>query len=769
MLTEARRLYQLGFALHWIKPNSKAPVKSKWTTGPREDWKQLKASYREGYGLGVRMGSVSAVNGYALANIDIDVKSDDPKHHAQALKKLEKLFPGLYQVAPIVKTGYGLRLFVLTKGDVSVNTLTRSKEQTVVHMPNSEVNRKQIKFMEDGLITQKQLDEGYRVRPAWELELMSAGKQVVLPPSIHPDTKKPYTWQRPVNLAEDIPFIDVQSLVPLVSPKAEVDRSEFKPVNIDIEYSRLKPEMIDMIMKGDGAEDRSAACLSAAMAMFRIGYTDVEVLSVLSNRDYYLGDTAYEHRKTKSRSAAVQWLKEHTLPKAKKETSLSKIFSDQIAVTPFLSDDEVKAATEKLSLKGHGDNWLFKIKRFKPKDGETEGAPRPLVENIVLILRNAISPEIFKRDLFLSRDTYGCEAPWTGGTKGRMIEDDDIVHISLYLSKYWKFEPAEKKIYNAVIAIASENAYHPVRDELEALPDWDGVARIDTAFKTYFEAKGDDEYLAQVFRKWLVASITRTYHPGTKFDWIILIEGDQGTGKSSFGSILFGQKYFTDWLPDLSDKDAALGLVGNRCIEFGELDQLRRTQLDATKAFITRQVDKVRPPFGRLSVEIYRQCVFFGTTNRKNYLQDDSGNRRFNPVVVGRLDWESLERDRDQIWAEALFIYRNGLERHLYLEGEAIKHATDIQNEKMVSDGSDFMYHEFEKFIESERHKTPPEKFHFHDFKLAELFDSSTGVFREYTKTRANEMLASTVLRKFGAQKHRKMTGIHWSYMPDTM
>jgi len=144
------------------------------------------------------------------------------------------------------------------------------------------------------------------------------------------------------------------------------------------------------------------------------------------------------------------------------------------------------------------------------------------------------------------------------------------------------------------------------------------------------------------------------------------LEGRQGLGKSRAAATLAGENWFTDGLPrDLGDKDAAIHLQGRWIIELAELSQLRRNEIETVKSFISRQTDKFRPPFGRVEVEVPRQCVFIGTTNEAEYLVDVTGNRRFWPVRCGQIDLTALARDRDQLWAEALHRYQQGESWHI--------------------------------------------------------------------------------------------------------
>ncbi len=715
MLKEAKRLYDLGFAVHWIKPGSKAPVKSGWSSPTRDRWAVVEREYKKGYGLGVRMGESSKLkDGTFLANIDVDLKGATKRDRREALAVVEERFPGVVAAAPCVFTDHGLRYFVRTRTPVPSGKISASPRVVKVLLPTTEVNRRQHQAVAEGILTEAELADGYRVRNAWEVELMSVGKQVVLPPSIHPDTRKPYAW-----VAWAVQTIDEMPLI--VADKVDVTRGKGRPAGVStmqgwtpaaaVDLAKLSPKWRDALVTGDGVTDRSSACFSVAMAMLKSGYKDDDVLTVLTEPTYYLGETGYDHRHTKSRKAAAAWVRDYCLRKAKDEVDAAKAFSAEVGVTPTLSKE--KAAKQAAELT-HRD-WTLDLQYTK------EGALKPTLQNTVAIFENAVSPELIKRDTFAGRDFYGVDPPWEG-KKDDSITDDDAVKMKHWLAEKWGYEPTVNTIFEAVTYIATRNAFNPVKDELEALPEWDGVERIDTWLGLHFGAVGHPEYLAQVFRKWLVGSVARTYNPGHKFDWLPIFQGNQGTGKSSFGAILFGQRYFADWLPDLGDKDAALGLMGKRCIEFGELDSLRRNELETIKAFVTRQVDNVRPPYGRKSLEIYRGVVFFGSTNKDYYLIDDTGNRRFNPIKVGPLNFKALARDRDQLWAEALCIWRNGFESSLYLEGAAAEFANVTREEKRVIDEPALMADAFATFLHAEAKKPEEDRFDLSRFRLVSLF-----------------------------------------------
>lgn len=237
--------------------------------------------------------------------------------------------------------------------------------------------------------------------------------------------------------------------------------------------------------------------------------------------------------------------------------------------------------------------------------------------------------------------------------------------------------------------VTDDRSYHPIREYFDALPPWDGTPRVETVLIDYLGAE-DNEYVRAVTRKALCAAYMRIYHPGIKFDYITVLNGEQGIGKSTLIAKL-GMEWFSDslTLSDMNDKTAAEKLQGYWIHEIGEMAGMRKADLEKVKAFVSRQDDKYRASFGRRVAPHPRQCIFFGTTNSENgYLRDITGNRRFWNVRVpgtGRIKpWDLTQETVDQIWAEVVILAGAG--EKLFLSYELEEYAKKEQSMAMERD-----------------------------------------------------------------------------------
>lgn len=309
--------------------------------------------------------------------------------------------------------------------------------------------------------------------------------------------------------------------------------------------------------------------------------------------------------------------------------------------------------------------------------------------NLYLILKHVDGSDDGKRGLFAYDEFnqgyhYVFVPPWGDESDvGRELTDLDDIRIKTWLSKKWGIEASTQSISDTTLQLAKENSFHPVIKYLRGLK-WDGKRRLDTMLVRYAGAKGDEQYLADVGRKVMTACVARVMRPGVKFDYVMILEGRQGSRKSTFVRTLAGP-WFTDALGEISNKDVVDNMRGKWIIELGELAQMGRAEVNDLKAFVSREVDNVRKAYGRRSQTYPRQCVFIGTTNNDEYLKDETGGRRFWPVLTSKIDIDSLEKDRDQLWAEAFANYQEGEE--LYLDNERVRiYAEGEQESRMIVD-----------------------------------------------------------------------------------
>ena len=365
---------------------------------------------------------------------------------------------------------------------------------------------------------------------------------------------------------------------------------------------------------------------------------------------------------------------------------------------------------------------------------------KPLLANAITFLTH--TPDLATMvafDEFAVRTVALAGTPWNPSSH-EWSEIDDI-RLAEWLQRHG-CQVGKNVTHEAVDAVARDRSFHPMREYLSKL-EWDNTPRLDAWLCTYIGVK-DSKYSRAVGSRWLISAVARVYEPGCQVDHCLILQGPQGQRKSTALRVLAGE-WFTDQVGDLSNKDSQQQLQGVSIVEFSELEQLLglRAETAIVKAFITRRVDRFRPPYGTRVESFPRQCVFAGTVNLGEYFRDDTGARRFWPVLCGVIDTSALERDRDQIWAEARVRYE--AREPWYLDTpELIELAAVEQDTRYEADPWDSMVWDFVEGARAAHTQSghPPEAFYITNSEvLTKALKKPEAAWQEQDKRRIGRIM----------------------------
>lgn len=736
------RFREAGFAIHWLYPNTKRPIGNEWQAAHIASADELRSAYRTGNNVGVRLGQYSAlVSGGFLHALDIDIRVDDLAD--EAWETLESLFPGIdFDRYPCVASGSGgesRHLYVVLDQPFRSKMLATSDG----------------KFRNPA--TGKWSNE-------WEIELYGTDKQVVLPPSIHPDSGLPYQWLRPFDLdglaLGDAPTIPAALLAGLDVVEDRVydfetrDALTFKPGQLDKMLSAIDVSALDYddwirlgqaIHHQEGGSDAGFA-LWLSHTKRSVKYDNDDRTMRMKYRSFgryrrqpvtmaTIVAWAQEARVDRFRDAFDEEPDESPPPVAAAAPIVDPIdaLGDDTAPAADLDDllggNTVPAAAEIDPIDAMGDgsadpaaalDWVSLL------DLNEEGATKPTLHNIELIIANDKRliglPQLndFTHET-VQRSTPGTlakrrknSAKETRQLSGKIWDVKDTLNGELWSDDRdhsirsiieapstqggYGIKVSDRDLKAAIILVSNKNVFHPVREYLTKTA-WDGVPRAESLFIDYLGAE-DNSYTRSVGRLLLTAAVTRIFEPGHKWDFAVIMEGLQGKRKSTFIEIL-GRSWFAELTGDFHDTKSMVELMqGCFIMEIPELSGFGRADVRTIKAFISTRKDRARLAYARRAGEFPRQCVFIGTTNDREYLKDDTGGRRFWPMLcsVDEIDTARLEQSIDQIWAEALTMYQGlrASQPHgtlpLYLTDKAARdEAARLQESRRVESADDAM------------------------------------------------------------------------------
>lgn len=709
-----------GFSIHLLHSRTKRPIGTEWSTQPTVSMEELLASYRDGNNVGVRLGEPSLLtNGLYLHAFDIDIRV--PELADEAWAALRALLPGVnVDTLPCVASGSG-------------------GESRHLYFGTSRAFRGKVLATSEG----KYRGADGKWHYDWEVELFGTGKQVVLPPSIHPDTGKPYAWLREFDL-EMLDFgvcpeisADLIESLGAVDPEkfAFEDRPplDFKPGQMDRELGLIEVSDLhydDWIRLGQALHHQ----FGGSQEGFDLWLTHTQ------RSTKFTGDAQIrEMRRSKWRSfgkyrgqpvtmATVrQWAKDAATSEWVDE--LDDLDDEPAAEVPSEPkepadvSDAIEDAIASLMKETPGDDRPWQS--LLDIDSE-KGAIRATLHNVELIVKhddrlvglpqlNEFTQETVQRTLpGIKRKSRANAAKETRQLSGRVWEVRDVLNGEIWSSSRdyairsileapktqggYGMKITDRDLKAATVLSAWANSFHPVQEYLRELK-WDGTPRMERLFIDYLGC-ADSPYTRNVARLMLLAAVSRVFEPGCKWDHAVILEGLQGAGKSTFIRTL-GRRWFSELEGDFHDgKEMVEKIQGSWIVEIPELSGFNRSDVQSIKAFISRQTDKVRLAYEARAMEFPRQCILIGSTNDKEYLRDSTGGRRFFPMEchVENIDNAALRQNVDQLWAEAHAVYVQMRKEcpvemgdlPLYLENaHAAEEAARLQESRRVESADD--------------------------------------------------------------------------------
>lgn len=542
--------------------------------------------------------------------IDYD-RRNDKTQGKQAIKNLQKYLDGVvFDTFTVATGGGGLHIYLRKPPEIAVvNQLYKAKKDR------------------NGNIVSEDFAEFSGI------EFKSLGRQVVGPCSIHPETKKPYkiAFGKPSHIM-DAP----QKLLDLIQKKDSVPGIDTKSTALTVftddeqSVQRFKSFLNEHppAIEGDGGDTHTfkTAC---------------------RGRDYGL-----------SPEKVFELMLLFWNPRCCPPWDESDLWAKVQGAYKY-NDDAPGKWSPVADFKNEPVPVVQTNVQVTNFDRAANGMVKRTLHNTCLFFYMPDCPlnGILKYNLFTDNIEFSSPAPWHLDDTHIGWTDEDAVQMKFWLSSVKMYEVSTAHIHEAALKVAMDNRYHPVINYLESL-EWDGIPRINSWLIDYAGAP-DNKFVRAVSEKVLSAAVARIYQPGIKFDYVLVLEGEQGIGKSTIAHEL-GGKWFGDIILDPHNRDTVDAIRGKWIVELSEMECTRR-EISALKRFISCTSDTVRLAYARTAKEFPRKSIFIGTINPevgRGYLKDSTGNRRFWPVPITGLKFKEFKKDVPQLWAETVYKYK---------------------------------------------------------------------------------------------------------------
>ena len=500
------------------------------------------------------------------------------------------------------------------------------------------------------------------IKEYFGIEFKSKGNYVVGAGSIHPDTKKEYTilYDRPIAQVPQT-LLELLKKIPLETPAGIIEYTDDQQTRERfIQYLKTAPVAVE----GENGD-----------------HTTFTVSAVAHDLGLH-PDTAFE--------LMLDYYNPDCLPPWTPEQLRQKVYNAyKYAANPIGSASVID-----------------KFDEIMPAPGETSlrvDTYGRIIKNVynTVVVFNVDMPDMLSLNLFSEDITFLKPAPWHRPNEiVKFWNDEETARCKYFMGRERRYEPPTQNIEDAIVNVARQKPFHPIKNYLEGLK-WDGHERLKNWLTTYCGV-ADNEYSRAVGLKMLVAAVTRIYYPGHKFDYIPVLEGAQGVGKSRTVAVLGGD-WYGDITIDVHAKDTVDIMRRLWIIEVSEMETQYRTETQALKSFLSRNTDICRLAYGRRSKIFPRQNIFIGTINPEEdedtgWLKDTTGNRRFWTVFCTKIDIEALKKVRDQLWAEALIYQR----QHTLLHFDDLRIEEAARAEQIKRMGIDPWFDQVANWLDNE-------------------------------------------------------------------